>query len=37
VALGGGVVATLVSFWLPSSFGATSQHARDGVGELRIG
>jgi predicted MFS family arabinose efflux permease len=37
VALGGGVVATLVSFWLPSSFGATSQHTRDGAGELRIG
>jgi predicted MFS family arabinose efflux permease len=37
VALGGGVVATLVSFTLPSRFGATSPHARDGADELRIG
>jgi MFS family permease len=36
VAVAGGLAATLVSLWLPSSFGATSSHARDRAHDLRV-
>ena len=36
VAVAGGLVATLVALWLPSSFGAASSHARDQAHDLRV-